>query len=66
MSNKNPWRKLWQEWFSEDGDPWCYDDSWGVHNCSFCGHESPGHTQYCVYVRAKELLEQVNEEVTSE
>jgi len=63
---ENPWRELWQKWFDDSGDPWCYDDSWGTRYCHFCDGEHPSHVRGCIYVTAKQLLEQENEEATNE
>jgi len=51
---------LWREWFGWSGDPWEGDD-YGRVSCFFCGENEPNHSTRCVYQRAKQLVDGVEE-----
>ena len=49
---------LWKRWFAWGGDnPW-HESNYGLDiSCLFCGEDQPNHEPDCVYVAAKELME---------
>lgn len=49
--------ELWKQWFDWDGEPWTSDD-YGRTDCFFCGESYPSHSEDCVWVHAKKLLEE--------
>ena len=46
---------LWKRWFAWSGEPW-EDVVEGFTACFFCDEDQPKHEPDCVYVAAKELV----------
>lgn len=47
---------LWKRWFEwRGGDPW--EAVGGLIICIFCGEDRPNHEPDCIFVAAKELME---------
>lgn len=65
----NPWKDLWLEWFSEEGDPLFEGKKMELY-CFFCGEyfvksNENGHDENCIYLRAKQLIESETAVITT-